>query len=447
MKILVIGSGLIGVTTAYFLGCRGHNVTVIDRQDGPGRETSFANGALLHPSMPAPWNSPGCWRVLLGSLGRSDAALQLRLRALPPMVGWGAGFLRNSRAAIFDRNTLSNLRLARYSLKVMHSLRQQTDIAYGRVARGSLRIFRDPIALDQAVSAANRWLSEGLSFRRLSCNETVELEPALAPITSQLAGALHYEADEIGDAYQFCVALADCARQQGVDFRFRTEVSSLELRAGRVAGVVSARERFVADRYIVAAGSYTAPLLRPLGVELPMQPAKGYSVTTSSHQARRLLSIPVIDDQLHAVVVPLEGAVRVAGTAEFAGYNLALRPARIRNLLNLLHAVLPQASWDPASAQPWCGLRPMSVDGVPIIGPTPISNLMVNTGHGHLGWTMAAGSAQLMTDLLSGESPSIDPMPYDPSRFFVRSAGNGMGTIGHQISALRVGGDTYELLR
>jgi D-amino-acid dehydrogenase len=417
MKILVIGSGLIGVTTAYLLGCRGHRVTVIDRQDGPGRETSFANGALLHPSMPEPWNAPGCWRVLLGSVGRSDAALKVRLRALPGLAGWGAAFLRNSRATTFERNALSNLRLASYSLKVMHSLQRQTDIQYGRVARGSLRIFRDPVALDQAVAAANRRISEGLSSRRLSSKETIELEPALAPIASQLAGALHYGSDEIGDAYRFCLALADCARQRGVEFRFRTEISSLEVQAGRVTGVKSSRERFVADRYIVAAGSYSARLLRHIGVRLPVQPCKGYSVTTNCPPGRRMLSIPVIDDQLHAAVVPLGSAVRVAGTAEFAGFDLTLRPARIRNLLRLLTAVLPRASFDPASAQPWCGLRPMSVDGVPIIGSTPISNLLVNIGHGHLGWTMAAGSAQLITDLMSGQSLAIDPTPYDPSRF------------------------------
>jgi D-amino-acid dehydrogenase len=417
MKVLIIGCGLIGLTTAYFLRRSGYEVTVIEREAGPGRQTSFANGALLHPSMPEPWNSPGCWRVLLSSLGRPDAALKLRLGALPSMLGWGAAFLRNSNASIFEHNTLSNLRLASYSLRVMQGLRQRTGIQYGRVARGSLRIFRDPIALDKAAAAADRRLSEGLTFRRLSSKEAMELEPVLAPIVSQLSGALHYQADEIGDAYRFCVALADYARQQGVDFRFRTEVSSVEVRAGRVAGVLSGRERFVADRYIVAAGSYSAPLLRPLGLRVPVEPAKGYSITMNIHPGSRLLSLPVIDDQLRAAIVPLEGAVRVAGTAEFVGYNLAIQPARILNLLKLLNAVLPQAALDPASAHPWCGLRPLSVDGVPIIGTTSISNLMVNTGHGHLGWTMAAGSAQLLTDLLSGKSPSIDPSPYDQSRF------------------------------
>jgi D-amino-acid dehydrogenase len=366
MRVLIIGGGLIGVTTAYFLSSRGHQITVIDREDSPGRDTSFANGGLLTASMAEPWNAPGCWRVLLASLGRSDAPLQLRMRALPAMAGWGVTFLRNSRADVFERNTLNNLRVAMYSLKVMKYLRLQTRIEYGRAARGALKVFRDQAALDHASVAANRLSSEGLRFRRLSAAETVELEPALAPIANQLAGAIHYGTDETGDAYRFCIALADHARQQGVQFRFRTEISSLEVRSGWVTAVMSERERFVADRYIVAAGSYSTPLLRHIGLRLPVRPAKGYSVTFDGHQERPSLSIPVIDDDLHAAVVPFEGAIRVAGTAEFAGYDRTMNLDRVRNLLVLLREVLPEAQFDPARGKPWCGLRPMSVDAVPI---------------------------------------------------------------------------------
>ncbi len=419
MKVIIIGSGLIGVTTAYFLRRRGHEVTVIDREEGPALETSFANGALLTPSMAEPWNAPGCWRVLLASLGRSDAGMQLRLRALPALAGWGVTFLRNSRAAKFERNAITNLRLALYSLKVMDSLRQQVRIEYGRAARGTLRVFRDRAASDRAAAAANRLLSEGLSFRRLSTAETVELEPALAPIGKQLTGAIHYETDETGDAYRFCVALADHARQQGVEFHFRTEVSSLEMRSRRVTAVMSERERFVGDHYIVAAGSYSTSLLHRLGVHLPVRPVKGYSLTIDSNQGPQAPRIPIVDDHLHAAVVPLEGAIRVVGTAEFAGYDRTPNPNRTRNLLGLLQDLLPQAQFAPATAKPWCGLRAMSADGVPIIGLTPVSNLLVNTGHGHLGWTMAAGSAQLLADLVSKDSPSIDPAPFALARFVV----------------------------
>lgn len=417
MKVLVIGSGLIGLTTAYFLQKRGHDVRVIERKQGPGRETSFANGALLTPSMPEPWNAPGSWRVLLTSLGRSDAALQLRLRALPSLGTWGLKFLRNSKPALFERNTVTNLHFALFSLKVMESLRRATQIDYGAAAPGTLKIFRSPGALQEAVTAADGLAREGLTFRQLSRADTIGIEPALTPIAGELAGALYYPIDEIGDAHRFCVALAEEARQQGVHFSFRTAVSELEVRSGRVTAVVTGGERIVADQYVIAAGSYSTPLLRPLGIHLPVRPAKGYSVTFKPRESPGALQIPLVDDDWHAAVVPVSGTIRVAGTAEFAGFDLSLRPERVRNLVNLAQRILPRAGLDPATAKPWCGLRPMSVDGVPIIGQTPISNLWVNTGHGHLGWTMAAGSGQLLADLLSGEVPCVDPNAYSLARF------------------------------
>jgi D-amino-acid dehydrogenase len=417
MKVIVIGSGLIGVSTAYALRRFGHAVTVIDRQEGPGRETSFANGSLLTPSMPEPWNAPGCWRVLLASVGRSDSPLQLRVRALPSLAGWGFTFLRNSAPANFERNTLKNLRLAAYSLKVMESLRQETGVEYGRSAAGTLRVFRDVAALERSIAAAYRLSSEGVTFRKLSSAETAELEPALAPIAGSLAGSIHSDIDETGNAHRFCAALSERARAAGVEFRFGTNVHSLQMRSGEVSAVQSSDGNLIADRYIVAAGSYSTPLLRRIGVALPVRPAKGYSVTFDRPLDEPSLRIPVVDDDLHAVIVPLEGMIRVAGTAEFTGYDLTLPAARIRNLLRLPQRVLPQAALDSATARPWCGLRPMSADGVPIIGGTAVPNLLVNTGHGHLGWTMSAGSGQLLADLMSGASPAIDPDAYALSRF------------------------------
>jgi D-amino-acid dehydrogenase len=417
MKVLVIGGGLIGLSSAYFLRRDGNDVTVIDRADGPGRECSFANGGLLTPGMAEPWNAPGCWRLLLKSLGRSDVAMQLRLRALPALAGWGIQFLRNSSATNFERNALSNLRLALHSLKVMHSLREETRIDYGHATSGSLKIFRSQAALDVAWGTAIRRLEKGALSKRLSAAETVRLEPTLAPIADDLAGSIHCAADESGDAYQFCVALADYAKEQGVHFRFKSEVTSLELGSGRVTAAICRQEQLIADRYVLAAGSYSTPLLRQVRVSLPVRPAKGYSVTIGVPEGHQPLSIPVIDDHWHAAVVPLKNAMRVAGTAEFAGYDLTLSQDCISNLMRLLHEILPKVQFDPTTVKPWCGLRPMSVDGVPIIGPTSIPNLWVNTGHGHLGWTMAAGSGQLLADLVSGKAPSINSAPYALTRF------------------------------
>ncbi len=425
MKLIVIGSGLIGVTAAYFLRRRGYEVTVVDREEGPGRETSFANAGLLTPSMAQPWNAPGSWRLLASSLGRSDSAMQLRLKALPTLAGWGVTFLRNSRPQAFERNTRSNLNLALYSRNVMQALRQESAIEYGRSARGTLSVFRDRPALDRATEGAARLSAEasadgsgeGLGFRRLSTHETIALEPALVPIAPQLAGALHYEIDETGDAYRFCVELTRHAESQGVEFHFRTEVSALRMSSGRIAAVYSGRRRFEADRYVVAAGSYSTPLLQGLGIRLPVRPVKGYSVTFDNPDNRVPLGLPVVDDQLHAVVTPLPGVIRVAGTAEFVSYDRLLDERRVRNLLGMVKRVLPEAPLDRATSRAWCGLRAMSADGVPLIGFTGIPNLLVSTGHGHLGWTQAAGSARLLTELVSGEAPAIDPAPYDPKRF------------------------------
>jgi D-amino-acid dehydrogenase len=417
VKALIIGSGLIGTTSAYFLSRRGWEVTVLDRQAGPGQETSFANGSLLTPSMPEPWNAPGSWRVLLASIGRSDSALKLHLKALPHLAGWGSAFLRNSTAARYERNTIKNLKLALHSLEVLGRLRREVDIPYGGASPGTLRVFRDPAPLERAIAWAQSLRSEGLTYRRLTGSEVVAVEPALEPVGGQLAGGIHYPVDEIGNAYKFCVSLADHARRAGVDFQFRTPVTGITARQGKVTAVRSGDREFTADCYIVAAGSYSPLLLKDLGINVPVRPAKGYSLTYERPSPDMPFRVPVSDDDFHAVVVPLENVIRVAGTAEFTGYDLSLPEARIRNLVNLVKQVLPHWRLDPAKAKPWCGLRPMSVDGVPVIGPTPIGNLWINTGHGHLGWTLAVGSGQLLSDLLTGGSPGVNPEAYAPARF------------------------------
>lgn len=417
MKAIVVGSGLIGLTSAFFLARRGWEVTVLDRREGPGQETSFANGSLLTPSMPEPWNAPGSWRVLLQSLARSDSPLQLRPRAVPGLIGWGLKFLRNSSRARYECNTLKNLALALNSLETLQALRRDTGIEYGQAMKGSLRVFREPGALDSAVKAAERLRIAGLAYRTLTRDETIALEPALAPIAHRLSGGIHYPHDETGNALGFCRNLAELARRDSVDFRFATAVSEIEVRTHRVTAVIAEGKRLTADRYIVAAGSYTPRLLASAGIDIPVRPAKGYSITFDRHAEEPPLRIPVIDDDFHAVVVPVDDGIRVAGTAEFAGYDLSVPDGRIRGLFALLGHVLPRASFDRRKGRTWCGLRPMSVDGVPIIGPTPIENLWINTGHGHLGWTMATGSARLLADLMTGQSPCVNAHAYALARF------------------------------
>jgi D-amino-acid dehydrogenase len=417
MRVLVIGAGLIGLTSAYALRQCGMHVTVVDRLAGPGLETSFANGGLLSPGMSDPWNVPGVWRALLSSIGRSDAALQLRIKALPSMVHWGIRFLRASSSATVGRSTLANLRLGLYSLQAMARLQARTCIEYQRGARGILKVFRLEQALEQAEQACRPLIDHGLLVRRLSNAETTALEPGLAPVSSQIAGSLHFPHDESGDAYVFCAALTRYLQNQGVEFRFNTTVSALSCRRGKVLNVRGDRELPDADVYVVAAGSYSAPLLRSCGLGVPVYPAKGYSVTFDVPASEPLLRIPVVDDFLHAGIVPLGSTLRVVGTAEFAGYDHSVHPARVQNLLSFLNRILPSARLDPEAGRPWCGLRPMSADGVPIIGDTPFSNLWINTGHGHLGWTLAMGSAHLLAALLSGDALPVEASAFALARF------------------------------
>lgn len=415
MRVLVIGGGLMGLTSAYFLAREGSEVVLVEREEGAGLGANFANGALLSPSMPQPWNSPGTWRMLLRSLVTSDTALKVRPAALPGLVGWGVKFLRNSAAHHVERATLANLHLALYSLRLMAELRKETPIDYSRSARGTLRIFRDPAAFTAATRAAERLQAEGLDFESLSPAKVKASEPALTPIAEQLTGALYYPCDELGDALQFCQALARWLTDHGVELRFRTLVSGIDVEGDRVTGVRSDAGRLSADQYVVAAGAYSTALLRPLGVNLPVYPAKGYSITIEQRE-RPVLSIPLLDDDLHAVIVPLPGALRVAGTAEFAGFDKALHPARIDNLFRLLGQVLPQEHFDRRASKAWCGFRPLSADGVPIISRTPVRNLFVNAGHGPLGWTLATASGRLVADLILNRAPEIAAGSYDLRR-------------------------------
>lgn len=417
MRALVIGSGLIGVSTAWALARAGAAVTVVDRATGPGLETSFANGSLLTPSMADPWNTPGCWRVLLRSLGRTDSPLQLRAHALPGLVGWGARFLWNSRRAAFHRAMAANFELAHASLAHMETIREETGIDYARGTKGTLRIFRSAATLDEARHAANILAERNFAHDVLSPTEISICEPGLAPIAQELAGGIHYPADETGDAQRFCTELAGDARKRGVDFRFGAIIDALESRRDRVVAAICGEERIEADLFVIAAGSFSPLLLRKVGVTLPVRPAKGYSVTVPLPPGETILATPVVDDTLHAAIVPLPGRIRVAGTAEFTGYDRSIDPERVANLLGLLKAVLPQASFDLGQAQPWCGLRAMSADGVPVIGRAGRSNLFVNTGQGHLGWTMAAASGRLLADLAFDRSPIVDPRPYSFNRF------------------------------
>lgn len=419
MHVVVIGSGLLGVSTAYWLGKLGAAVTVIDRAAGPGRETSFANGALLTPSMADPWNAPGLLWKLMGWLGREDSPMLVRPAALPGLLRWGARFLRESSEARFRANTLANVRLSQYSLASLHTLRVVDGMAFDHQGVGTLKLSRDARSFDKARAMAEWLAGHGVSSRALDRAATVDLEPALAPVGPELVGSIYYPADEHGDAFRYCEALAGLATQRDVQFRYGTTVTGLEAGGGRIARVRTKGGDLSADSVVIAAGSYSPQLLSPAGIRLPVAPVKGYSISVPLPAGLVGPRIPILDESLHAVAVPLGGHLRVAGTAEFAGHDLTLPAARVENLTRLLSRTYPAiaARVRREDIEPWTGLRPMSADGVPIMGRTPIENLYLNTGHGHLGWTMAAGSGRALADLVMGRTPGIDLAPYALDRF------------------------------
>jgi D-amino-acid dehydrogenase len=421
MHVIVIGAGLAGLSVAWYLREGGAAVTLLERNASAGMETSFANGGLLHPSMVEPWNSPGVLGFLLRNIGRADAPMLVRLRVLPGLLGWGARFIRASRADSFLATTRRNLMLARYSVELMGELRNVAALKYGAYARGSLQVFRT----DQVARTTLEWVrqlaDDGLDYRLLSAHELIALEPALAPIADSLVGAIHYPRDEGGDAHLFCRQLAARLQERGVAIRYDVGCKTL-VREGRdeVVVVDSLGQRLKADAVVLATGSISPLLAKSIGLALPICPVKGYSITMPRTEGALAPHVPVTDPVLHIAVVPVgEDRIRLAGTAEFAGYDGKIDPPRISNLVQLLKRIYPHYAQELRSSDiaPWAGLRPMSADGMPLLGRTRIRNLFLNTGHGQLGWTMAAGSGRLVADVILNRKPEIDPSPYALARF------------------------------
>ena len=421
MRVIVIGAGLAGLTTAWYLQREGADVTVLERGTGPGLATSFANGAMLHPSICTPWNAPGIFWQVLRWLGREDAPMLLRPQALPDLAGWGVGFLRHSAPARFAANSRKNLRLAILSLQEMAGIRAAAPIDYCYQGRGLLSVFRSDQVRAARLAEVDPLAADGLPLRVLDRDALIALEPSLAPIGAELIGGIHYTADEGGDAHLFCSGLAGQLAARGAQLRYGVEVERLVRRGVRLDGVVAGGELACADAYVLAAASHSTALAAAVGLKLPVRPVKGYSITMPRAVAPELAPLIGIEDsELHAVCVPVgEDRVRVAGTAELTGDDLAINPARIDNLRGLLARLFPRfaAALGPGDISPWAGLRPMCADGVPLLGATGIGNLFLNTGHGHLGWTLAAGSARLVADVMTGRAPPLAMGDYSLARF------------------------------
>ena len=409
MKILVLGAGVVGTTTAYFLTQDGHDVTVIDRQAGPALETSFANGAQISACHAKPWAEPVIpFKALLWTL-QADAPLLVRpFRWDPPLWSWGMKFLRNCTTSRMRTNMDRTLRIALYSRSVLKSLRQFSGLQYNQVTKGILHIYRTQGEFEAGRKNAEHLSSLGLPQDMLSPKECVEVEPALAHAANDsLAGGLLSHEDESGDAHAFTNEVAKLAVKGGAEFRYGVTTQKIELANGRVSKVITNRGDFEPDAVVLALGSYSRDIAAPIGIELPIYPAKGYSITVEIENPSAAPTVSLTDETRFMVISRLGNKLRVAGTAELAGWDTSLDEVRVEPLKKNVQSLFPDAS-SYTELNPWCGLRPATPDSVPILGPTRYENLFLNTGHGTLGWTMACGSARVVSDMIAGKTPEID---------------------------------------
>ncbi|MFD2233487.1 D-amino acid dehydrogenase [Phaeospirillum tilakii] len=416
VKIIVIGAGVVGTAAAWYLAAAGHEVEVVERRDGAGLETSFANGGQISPCHAEPWANPAVLPKLARWLGREDAPLLMRWRRWDPELwAWGASFLVNCLPGRTEANTERVLRLALYSRDCLRRLRAETGIAYDQRTAGILHIYRDPAEYAHACAAADLMRRHGLDRVALTVAECLEHEPALAAVAPTLAGGIFTPGDESGDAHLFTRELARLAEGRGVRFRYGVGVRRLVTRGERVAGLDTEAGQLEAEVYVLAAATASRALARPLGLHLPIVPAKGYSITAPVTDPARAPVVSITDDEHKIVVSRLGERLRVAGTAEMTGEDLTLTPARVAAVLGHARALFPGGA-DYDRAEPWTGLRPATPDGVPLVGPTRYHNLWLDTGHGTLGWTMACGSGALLADLIGRRRPAIDPAGLGLSR-------------------------------
>ncbi|WP_426104012.1 D-amino acid dehydrogenase [Massilia sp. TSP1-1-2] len=406
MKIIILGSGVIGTTSAYFLTRAGHDVTVIERQSGAGLETSFANAGEISPGLAAPWAAPGIPLRALQWLFMRDSPLVVRPTLDLAMWRWMAQMLANCNLQRYEINKARMVRLAEYSRDCLVALRKDTGIAYDERSKGTLQLFRNQRQVDDAAHDIAVLERYGVPHALLDVAGCEQVEPALALVRGRILGGLRLPGDETGDCFKFTQALAVLAAKKGVKFRNGVEIRSLTADGARISGVVTSEGELKADAFVMAMGSYSPLLLRPLGLTIPVYPVKGYSITMPLADPAGAPESTVMDETFKVGITRLGERIRVGGTAELAGYDMRLREERRAPLVRAVTDLFPHGG-DLTKAIFWCGLRPMTPDGTPVIGATPYANLFLNTGHGTLGWTMSCGSARVLADIVSGREPDI----------------------------------------
>jgi D-amino-acid dehydrogenase len=417
MKILIMGSGLLGVTTAYVLASRGHEVEVVDRGKQSASDTSFANGGQLSYSHAEPWANPAVLGKVFKWMFRSDAPLVLRPRADLKMMSWGFKFLSNCTQILSERNTITMLRLGLYSKKKFEQICSFTGIKFNRNTDGILHVFTDQADFDAAKRQAEFQEKFGCHEDILDSAGCLRIEPALEHAGQKIIGGIHAPLDESGDARQFCLELTKlCQKEYNVKFHFETEITGFRKSGDQLDCVQTSRGDMQADCYIMSLGAYSSMMLSKLGIHVPIYPMKGYSLTMPANHFSPKISMT--DQRAKIVYSRLGDKLRIAGTAEFAGYNHKINDRRITPIIAAVRGLFPKAlPEDTSKIDQWACLRPSTPDGPPLIGYSPITNLFINTGHGTLGWTQCAASAFITADLIDGNKPEISLDGLEPGRY------------------------------
>ena len=416
MRVLVLGSGVVGTASAYYMARAGFEVVVVDRQPAPAQETSFANAGQVSPGYASPWAAPGVPLKAIKWLLQRHAPLAIRLTGDVEQYLWMAQMLRNCTAARYAVNKERMVRLSEYSRDCLDELRAETGIAYEARQLGTTQLFRTQAQLDNAAKDIAVLERSGVPYELLDRQGIARAEPALAGVAHKLSGALRLPNDQTGDCQMFTTRLAEMAADLGVQFRFGCDIQRLEADGDRLAGVWIDGQLETADRYVLALGSYSPPMLKPLGIRAPVYPLKGYSLTVPIVDPDMAPMSTVLDETYKVAITRFDQRIRIGGMAEIAGYDLNLDPRRRQTLEMVLGDLYPRGG-QVSEATFWTGLRPATPDGTPIVGGTRLKNLYLNTGHGTLGWTMACGSGRLLADLMARKRPQISPEGLDISRY------------------------------
>jgi D-amino-acid dehydrogenase len=416
MKVIVLGGGVIGVTSAYYLAKAGHEVELIDRQDGPALETSFANAGEISPGYASPWAGPGIPRKAIKWLMMKHPPLIVKPVPDPNLARWMLQMLKNCTSARYADNKSRMVRIAEYSRDVLKQLRVETGITYDERALGTLQLFRSQKQVDDAYKDIEVLANYGVTYEVLDRAGCILAEPGLSASSATISGGLRLPGDETGDCYLFTTRLAEKAAALGVTFRYGVTAEELQTESGSVKGVRTTVGTIAGDAYVLALGSFSPKLASKVGIDLPIYPVKGYSITVPIIDPLAAPVSTILDETYKIAVTRLGNRIRVGGMAELSGYNSDLSPKRRATLAHCVNELFPGAG-DTKIATFWTGMRPMTPDSTPIVGKAKLRNLFINSGHGTLGWTMACGSARIIADQISGRHPDVEVHDLGPSRY------------------------------